>query len=204
MPGSQTSRTIKSTAAAGQTLEALFAARNRVDAVSFVAQAPVSAVRTPGSSSTIRIVGFIVVPSWDRRSSARQFDCKPGPARRVVADVDVAAVLRDDPAHDRQTEAAAPSFRRVIRQEEFSRSPGGIPGPSSATMRRTSCWRDRRCVSMTIRPCRSMASTALSTRLMITRRICSESRRTNGTSAANRRSSTTSAKMPLYRSACRR
>src|SRR3954453_1189215 len=55
------------------------------------------------------------VPSW----STRQFDCKPRPARAVVADLDAAAVLGDDAPDDRQAEAAAAPLGRVVRQEQL-------------------------------------------------------------------------------------
>src|SRR5205085_7681948 len=69
--------------------------------------------RTPGSSSTMRMVGFI----WT--ASARQLDCKTSTARRVVPHVDAAAVLGDDAANDRQAEAAAAALGRVVRQEQL-------------------------------------------------------------------------------------
>src|SRR6476646_4708757 len=52
-------------------------------------------------------------------ASCRELDCKSGAARDVVADVDIAAVLRDDSPNDRKTKATAPPFRGVVRQEEL-------------------------------------------------------------------------------------
>ena len=54
MPGSQTSSTIRSTAPRVTPLEAVLAARHRLDGVALVAQHAARArLRTPGSSSTI-------------------------------------------------------------------------------------------------------------------------------------------------------
>src|SRR5262249_49330294 len=75
---------------------------------------PVSAERTPGSSSTIRMVGFT-----DDGPSARQLDRKPGAARRVIAHVDAAAVLGNDAADDGEAEAAAGLLGGVVRQKQL-------------------------------------------------------------------------------------
>src|SRR5437667_461513 len=73
-----------------------------------------------------------------------------------------------------------------------------MPGPLSATMSRTTPPGGSSWVSTIICPLRSIASIALSTRLMTTRRICSASSRTSGTPAPARCSIRTSVKMPLY------
>src|SRR6476619_678551 len=67
------------------------------------------------------MVGFMkdLTPNASRLISRWKLDCKSGTARHVVAHIDVAAVLGDDPPDDRQTKAAPPSLGRVVRQEEL-------------------------------------------------------------------------------------
>src|SRR5206468_1359939 len=55
----------------------------------------------------------------ERRTSAWQFYGEPRPVRRVVADLDASAVLRDDATHDRKPQTAAAPLRRVVRQEQL-------------------------------------------------------------------------------------
>src|SRR5919108_4812258 len=71
---------------------------------------------------------WVFVASWcsihDRNSqfsasADRQLDRKDRSARRVVRDVDAAAVLGDDPSDDRETKAAAAPLRRIVRHEEL-------------------------------------------------------------------------------------
>src|SRR4030095_3240593 len=75
---------------------------------------PVSALRTPGSSATIRIEGMSVLSG-----SARQLDHEPRAVRRIVGNHDAAALLRDDSAHDRGAEPAAPLLGRIVWQKEL-------------------------------------------------------------------------------------
>src|SRR5512145_2398071 len=70
---------------------------------------PPSALRTPGSSSTIRMDGI----------STRQFDGEAGPARFVVGDVDAAAVFGNDAPDDGQAQAAAPPLGRIVGKEQL-------------------------------------------------------------------------------------
>ena len=127
--------------AARQALEARLAARHGLDGVALVAQHAAQRGADAGlvvddqdgrfhavtASHGLRAVaddsGCNLVASADlpvsQRSSARQLDCKARAARRVVADLDAAAVLGDDAAHDRQAEAAAAPLRRVVRQEQL-------------------------------------------------------------------------------------
>ena len=88
------------------------------------------------------------------------------------------------PPHDRQAQPAAPALGRVVRHEEFVTVRGGTPGPLSLTISRTRLLRGMRASVITHddRPLATgrggaegppSASIALSTRLMMTCRICS-------------------------------
>ena len=90
-------------------------------------------------------------------------------------------MLGDDAPDDRETETAAAALGRVVRQEEFlallRRNARAVVRDDDAHQ---AVRRIVRGLEVTV-PCRSVASMALSTRLMITRRICSASTRTCGT-----------------------
>src|SRR5262245_10590142 len=110
MPGSHTSRTMRSTGPRVIRSRQASPLGTASTAYPSSRSTPLSAERTPGSSSTTRMVGFI---------SARQLDCKSSAARRVVADVDIAAMLGDDAPDDRQAETAAAPLGRVVWQEQL-------------------------------------------------------------------------------------
>src|SRR5688572_21348345 len=104
---------------------------------------PLSELRTPGSSSTIRMEDIqhpsycsrfrvlasrfvfrfgAALPSINlagRSSLTGQFDRETGSAWHVVADVDAAAVLGNNPADDGQPQPASPLLRGVIRKEQL-------------------------------------------------------------------------------------
>ena len=106
------------------------------------------------------------------------------PRGTLSVHIDAAAVLGDDAADDRQPEAAAALLRRAVRQKQLVALGRRNAGPLSATTIARGCWPASCCVSMSIAPRRSIASMALSTRLMMTRRICSGSTETRGSDSA--------------------
>src|SRR5687768_10778660 len=64
---------------------------------------------------------FVAPSTW-------QLDRKERTGWAIVGDIDRAAVLRDDPAHDRQAQTAPPPLGRVIRQEQLFAVLRGNPG----------------------------------------------------------------------------
>src|SRR3954469_24779765 len=61
--------------------------------------------------------------------SAPQLDRKPCARGRILPGLDRAAMLRHDPADDRQTQPAAPALRGVVRHEELVTIRGGNTRP---------------------------------------------------------------------------
>src|SRR5688500_10822147 len=122
MPGSQTSSTTTSYVSCASAERQASPLPTASTSYPSSRSTPPSALRTPGSSSTIRMDGI----------SARQLDREPRAARRVVGDLDAPAVLRHDPADDREPEPAAAQLGRVIRKEELlalrRRDPGAVVG----------------------------------------------------------------------------
>src|ERR1051325_566455 len=83
---------------------------------------PPRALRTPGSSSTIRMEDIANDGAGLKTGSygsTWQLDHEAGAARNVVGHVDGATVLRHDPAHDGKPQTAAPLLGRVVRQEQL-------------------------------------------------------------------------------------
>src|SRR5262245_34148647 len=154
MPGSHTSSTIRSNGPRVIRSRQASPLATASTAYPSSRSTPLSALRTPGSSSTMRIVGFTAVfrpshqskrthedtkarrrkvpvpsSSWRRdvvvafvlvpQGSTGQLYGKPRSARRIVADVDAAAMLGNNAADDGQAEAAAPALRRIVRQEQL-------------------------------------------------------------------------------------
>src|SRR3954447_8855005 len=88
---------------------------------------PLRALRTPASSSTIRMRSFM---------SAGQLDDEPRSPRRVVAHFDRSAVLPDDAPDDGEAEPAATALGRVVRHEQLltvsGRHAGAVVGDHDA------------------------------------------------------------------------
>src|SRR5262245_1929872 len=154
MPGSHTSSTIRSNGPRVIRSRQASPLATASTAYPSSRSTPLSALRTPGSSSTMRMVGFTTMfrpshqdqrnhentkarrrgisplsSSWLRDfvvafvlvppGSTGQLYGKPRSARHIVADVDAAAVLGNNPADDGQAEAAAPALGRIVRQEQL-------------------------------------------------------------------------------------
>src|SRR5882762_9430664 len=88
------------------------------------------------SSSTISMLGMERESRRFRRFRSdrhlrrnRQFDDKPGANRRVFLHTNGAAVILDDPAHDRKTKPSPSLLRRKIRQEQLLFGLVGNPMP---------------------------------------------------------------------------
>ena len=168
---------------AAEPIETGFPAVHRVHGVALVAQ---------HAAKGAADAGFVVDDEDGRghrlrpspRRSARQLDDEPRAARHVVGHVDRPAVFGDDAAHDGEAQTAAALLGRVIRQEQFvalgRRNAGAVVGDDDPQQVVAPCRarsRSRWCPSALI------ASTALSTRLSTTRRICSGSTDTRGSPA---------------------
>ena len=189
MPGSQTSRTIRSNGAARDALEARLAARHRLDAVAFVAQHAARARsgrrvrrRRSGSWASLRQLRCdrsdecFARASLARRSAAQHGNSIVNRVPRGV--LSPTSMLPPCSAMIRRTiarpEAAAAPLGRVVRQEQLvalrRRNARAVVGDDDThdAVRRI----ELRLDDDLGRGVPSLRS-ALSTRLMMTRRICS-------------------------------